>query len=79
MLFCFNIVFVAFTKLRKTIGPIISRSKRRGCVDNLARIVTYSRHHLFGGRIRQAQEHDIRVLGNARNNIYIFTVLIGNG
>ena len=79
MLFCFNIVFVAFTKLRKAIGPIISRSKRRGCIDNLARIVTDSSDHLFGSRIRQAQEHDIRVLCNACNDIYIFTVLIRNG
>ena len=79
MLFRFNIVFVAFTKFRKAIGPIISRSKRCGCVDNLARVIADSSHHFFGGRIRQAQEHDIRVLCNACNNIYIFTVLIGNG
>ena len=79
MLFRFNIVFIAFTKFRKAIGPIISRSKCCGCVNNLARIIANSSHHLFGGRIRQAQEHDIRVLCNARNDINIFTVLIGDG
>ena len=79
MLFRFNIVFIAFTKFGKAIGPIISRSKCCGCVDNLARIIANSSHHLFGGRIRQAQEYDIRVLCNARNNINIFTILIGNG
>ena len=79
MLFRFNIVFIAFTKFRKAIGPIISRSKCCGCVDNLARVIADSSHHLFGGRIRQAQEYDIRVLCNTRNDINIFTVLIGNG
>ena len=79
MLFRFNIVFVAFTKLRKSISPISSRSERCGCIDDFARIITDGSHHLFGGRIRQAQEYDIRVLCDACDNIYILTVLIGNG